>query len=82
MIRQGIYGRWDCIGLEEPLQHISVLQPCLIYILSELGCDLFSQAASETYTEDQHTLELEGLEDSGHLVLYKSMLFKNPVVLQ
>ena len=58
------------------------MQPCLIYILSELGYDLFSQAASETYTEDQHTLELEGLEDSGHLVLYKSMLFKAPVALQ
>ena len=51
---------------------------CFHVFMSELRYNFFSQAASETYTEDQHTLELEGLEDSGHLVLYKSTLFKNP----
>ena len=74
LIRQTIYGRWNCIGLDKPLQ-----QP---YNLSELGYNLFSQDTSETCTEDQRTLELEGLEDSGHLVSYKSTLFKNPVPLQ
>lgn len=60
------------------MSHFSIYLYCNHANLSELECNLFLQDASETVTEDQHTLELEALEDSGHLVPYKSTLQFSP----
>ena len=57
------------------MSYFSFSSICML--LSEPRCYLFSQNAGETCGKDQSTvqLEVERLEDSGQLVIFKNTLF-------